>query len=114
MEEKVVVTPVQTAPSLMTNLISFVPIILIFFVFYFLVIRPANKKQQEHEKLLGSIKKGEKIITSSGIFGTVMEVKENVMTIEIAPNVPIEILKTSIHTVVNKKIENNEVKKIKK
>jgi len=76
--------------------LSFLPIILIFLVLYFLMIRPQQKKQQEHQRMLGLLKKGDRVVTTSGIFGTVVGIKGDVVVLKIADNVKVEFLKGAI------------------
>ncbi len=83
----------------------FVPIILIFVVFYFILIRPQQKKQKEHMQLLSQLKKGDKVITNGGIYGTVVDAKDHVVVLRIAEEVKIEVVKNAIATVVEKKGE---------
>ena len=64
-------------------LTSFAPLILIFVIFYFLLIRPQSKKAKEHKELLDNIKKGDKVITTGGIHGLVEEINGNVITLKI-------------------------------
>jgi len=80
---------------------SFVPLILIFTIFYFLIIRPQTKKMKEHENLVKNLKLGEKVITNSGIIGFIRKIhdKENQIELEIAENVVITILRTHINEV---------------
>jgi preprotein translocase subunit YajC len=87
------------------GLMNFVPLILIFMVFYFLLVRPQQKKMKEHQKTLNRLKNGDKVQTSSGIFGTIESIddKENVVELEIATNVTIKIAKYSISSVLNQK-----------
>jgi preprotein translocase subunit YajC len=87
------------------GLMNFVPLILIFMVFYFLLVRPQQKKMKEHQKTLNRLKNGDKVQTSSGIFGTIESIddKENVVELEIATNVTIKIAKYSISNVLNQK-----------
>lgn len=80
---------------------SLMPIFLIFIVFYFLLIRPQSKKQKEHQKMLDSLKKGDRIITSSGIYGTIQDLQGNNVKLKIAENVNIQILKSAISAVIN-------------
>jgi len=89
---------------------SFVPLILIFAVFYFLIIRPQTKKMKEHENLIKNLKVGEKVITNSGIIGFIRKIhdKENQIELEIAENVVITILRTHINEV--EKSANSEKK----
>jgi preprotein translocase subunit YajC len=83
----------------------FVPIILIFVVFYFILIRPQQKKQKEHQQLLSQLHKGDKVITNGGLYGTVVDSKEHVVVLKIAENVKIEVVKSAIATVIEKKGE---------
>ena len=91
---------------------SFVPLILIFAVFYFLIIRPQSKKMKEQQALVNALKIGDKVITNSGIFGTVREIleKENALEIEVASGVTIKILRNFVVDLVKK----DEDKKSKK
>ncbi len=77
---------------------SFLPFILMFVVIYFLLLRPQQKKQKEQRKMLSELKKGERVVTSSGIFGTIVGIneKDNIIVLRIAENVKIEILRNSI------------------
>ncbi|CAK7047391.1 MAG: hypothetical protein DELT_00885 [Desulfovibrio sp.] len=62
---------------------SFMPFVLIFAVFYFLLIRPQQKKQKEHQKMLEGLKKGDAVITAGGLLGRILEVKDDVMTVDL-------------------------------
>ncbi len=75
---------------------SFVPLILIFVVFYFLLIRPQQKKAKEHQAYLSNLKKGEKVITSGGIHGRITGLTDTTVTLEIAENVRIKVTRSSI------------------
>lgn len=81
---------------------QFVPLILIFAIFFFLVIRPQQKKSKAHRQLVSELKKGDEVFTDGGIFGTVQKVSDDVVTLEIAPKVPIRIVRSRIAEVVNK------------
>ena len=80
---------------------SFVPLILIFVIFYFLIIRPQTKKIKDHEKMVNGLKIGNKVITSSGIVGIVREIheKENQVGVEIAEGVVVTMLKNNVSEV---------------
>ena len=67
-----------------SSLISFMPFILIFFIFYFLLIRPQQKRQRAQEKMLTSIEKGDSVVTTGGMHGKVTGVTDDVLTVEIA------------------------------
>jgi preprotein translocase subunit YajC len=90
---------------------SLIPLVLIFVVFYFLLIRPQEKKRREQEDLVSTVKKGEEIVTHSGIYGVVTRVIENDPTIEvsIAKDVNIKILKSAIATIVSRQIPEAKV-----
>ncbi len=75
---------------------AFVPLILMFAIFYFLLIRPQQKKAKQHKQLLAAIKKGDRIVTSGGLHGLVTGLTEDVVTIEIAPKVRVKVSRGSI------------------
>jgi len=77
-------------------LLSLLPLVLIFVVFYFLLIRPQQKKQKKHQKLLQALDRGDQVITSSGIHGTIANVKEHTVIVVIADGVKVEIEKSHI------------------
>ena len=94
----------QTAAQQPSMLASFIPLILIFLIFYFLLIRPQQKKQKEHKILLSQIKRGDEILTSGGIIGKVMKVDgEEKLTVEISQNVNVIIYRSTVADVINKK-----------
>jgi len=71
-------------------------------IFYFMMIRPQQKRAKEHQKLLASIKKGDPVVTSSGIHGTVHEVGESTVTVTVASGTHITFDKSAVATVVQK------------
>ncbi|MEW6103701.1 MAG: preprotein translocase subunit YajC [bacterium] len=77
-------------------LFSLFPFIIIIALFYLLIIMPQQKKDNEHKKMINSLKKGDKIITIGGICGTIYDVGEKSIILEIAPKIRIECLKTGI------------------
>ena len=77
-------------------LVSMMPLIFVFVIFYFLLIRPQQKRQKDHAKLVASIKTGDKIVTSSGIHGIVANVKEKSLLVKVADNVKIEFDRSSV------------------
>ena len=83
-------------------LASFIPLILIFLIFYFLLIRPQQKKQKEHKVLLDSIKRGDEILSSGGILGKVIKVDNDKLTVEIAKGVNVSIIRSTVADVVKK------------
>ena len=75
---------------------QFIPLILIFVIFYFFLIRPQQKKAKEHKKMVEELKRGDKVITSGGIIGTVERIIDNEkIEVEISDNVKVEILRTN-------------------
>lgn len=88
----------QDAAGGMAMVMQVLPLLLIFGVFYFLLIRPQQKKQKEHRALLASLKRGDRVLTAGGIIAQVTRVKEGVdeVEVEIAPNVRVSVLRTTI------------------
>ncbi len=78
------------------NIASFIPLILIFGVFYFLLIRPQQKKAKEHQVFLTNLKKGAKVITNGGIHGRITGLTDSTITLEIADGVRIKVSRGSI------------------
>ncbi len=72
------------------GLMGFLPLILIFVIFYFLLIRPQQKRAKEHKTMLDNLKKGDKVITSGGAYGVIEEVRPNTVTVKIAENVRVK------------------------
>ena len=70
---------------------QFIPLVLILVVFWFLIIRPQQKKQKAHQRMVDSLSKGDKVVTNGGIFGTVVKVGDDRITLEIASKVQINI-----------------------
>ena len=84
------------APAGMANIAQFVPLILIFVVFYFLLIRPQQKKAKAHQNYLANLKKGDRVITGGGIHGQITGITDTVVTLEIAENVRIKVSRSAI------------------
>ena len=82
---------------------SFLPLILIFVIFYFLLIRPQQKKAKEHRQMLEALKRGDKVITQGGIYGVVEQVDQHTLTIKVAENVKVKIGKGYIAAVRSEK-----------
>jgi preprotein translocase subunit YajC len=76
------------------------PFALMFIVFYFLLIRPQQKKMKQQEELIGGLQKGDEIIMQSGIFGKVTGIADKVLTVEVADNVKVKVLKGQVATVL--------------
>ena len=80
-------------------------IFIIFAIFYFLLIRPQQVQRRKHEQRLNALKKGDRVITAGGIYGTIVGVKDNIAVVKIAENVKIEVQKTTISAVIGEEKE---------
>jgi preprotein translocase subunit YajC len=80
-------------------LFQFLPLIIIAVLFYFLLIRPQQRKQKEHQQLVTSVKTGDKVVTAGGIHGIVANVKETSFLVKVADNVKIEFDKSAVTSV---------------
>lgn len=89
-------------PAQPNMIVQLIPMVLIFGIFYFLVIMPEKKKQKQHQELLKSLSKNDEVVTSSGIHGVVVNVKEATVVLRLDDNCRVEFDKTSI-AVVSKK-----------
>ncbi len=85
-----------TGSSGAEGLISFMPLVLIFVIFYFLLIRPQQKKQQEQKNMLNNLKRGDKIITTGGLYGTIEKLDETTLELKIANQTKIKISRSAI------------------
>jgi len=99
-----------TDPQAGNMLTMLAPMIIIFAIFYFMLIRPQQRKEKERRLLIDNIKSGERIMFSGGILGTVTNVKEGIFVVKIADNVKIEIARGAVVKVVEKgdKVETDE------
>src|SRR6266536_1816686 len=78
----------------------FVPLIFIFIIMYFVMIRPQKKRQEQQQKLIGNLKTGDRVVTNAGIHGLISNVKETTVLVKVADNVKIEMDKSAITTVL--------------
>ncbi len=102
----------QTAGSAPGMFESLLPFILIFIVFYFLLIRPQQKRAKEHKAMVEGLKRGDKVITSGGIVGKVSKVvNDNEVEVEIARDVKVKIIRSTISQVMDKTEPANDDKK---
>jgi len=89
--------PAQTTAA---SLGGMMPLVLIFVIFYFLLIRPQQKQVKIHQEMLASLKKGDTVVTSGGMIGTIVEMKNNELTLKIADNVRAKFTKSSVTALV--------------
>ena len=107
-----VVTVGQAAPG-GSSWSLFVPMLLIFGIFYFMMIRPQQRREKDRQTLIDNLKSGERVLFSGGILGTVVNVKDHTFVIKIADNVKIEVAKGAVTKVLekgDKPVEGNEKK----
>ena len=87
-------TPVEGGPG--NPIMTFLPFIAIIAIFYFLIMRPQNKKQKETQKMLSSLRKGDRVTTIGGMHGVIQSVRERTVVIKVDDNVKIEFNRTAI------------------
>jgi len=78
----------------------FIPIILMFVIFYFLLIRPQQKQAKKHKEMLDALKRGDQVVTSGGIIGRIFQINEGIITLEVADGVKIRVLRANIATTI--------------
>jgi preprotein translocase subunit YajC len=84
------------------GLLSFLPLIVIFVVFYFLLIRPQMKRAKEHKALVSQLAKGDEVVTNGGLLGKVTDVSESFVTVELTENVQVKLQKHAVASVMPK------------
>ncbi len=101
----------QDVAGIMASVTQFAPLLLIFGVFYFLLIRPQQTRAKETKTMLAALRRGDRVVTAGGILGVVQAVKEdsNEIDVEIAPNVRVKVLRETITTVI-KPVAANDTK----
>ncbi|MCQ2579442.1 MAG: preprotein translocase subunit YajC [Treponemataceae bacterium] len=106
----------QTAPAQggAATLFSLLPIVLVFIIMYFLILRPQNKKQKETEKMIAALKKGDKVITIGGIHGVVSSTKEKTIIVKVDDNTKIEFTRSAIASVIVDEKAKDKAEKITK
>jgi len=113
----------QDVSGMLGSATSFLPLVLIFAVFYFLLIRPQQQKQKETRNMISAVKRGDRVVTGGGILGTVQrvamvqdkdgkQVASNEIEVEIAPNIRVTVLRDTISAVV-KPMAANDSKPVK-
>jgi preprotein translocase subunit YajC len=92
-----------SVPGAGFDVMQFLPLVLIFVVFYFLLIRPQQKKAKQHRELLSSIKRGDRVVTAGGIIGTVSKVEGDAeLVVEIAKGVEVKVIRQTVTDVLAK------------
>ncbi len=85
-----------------------IPFILVFVIFYLLIVMPQRKKQKKHMAMVEQLKPGDRIITTGGIFGTVMGVQKDRIELKVAANVKIDITKSAVAVILGQKKSGSE------
>jgi preprotein translocase subunit YajC len=75
---------------------SFVPLVIMLGIFYFLLIAPMRKRQKQQEKMIADLKTGDRVVTAGGIYGTIVGIKEDRLALRIADQVKVEVTKSSV------------------
>ncbi|MGW8309775.1 MAG: preprotein translocase subunit YajC [Thiogranum sp.] len=83
-------------------IMSFLPLVLIFVVFYFLLIRPQTKRAKEHKQMVENLAKGDEVVTNGGLLGRITDVGENFVQLKVADNVEVKVQKQAIATLMPK------------
>ena len=78
------------------GLLTFLPLVLMLVVFYFLMIRPQQKRMKEHREMVGALKKGDEVLTNGGLGGTVTKVGDAYLSLRVADNVEVNVQKTAV------------------
>jgi len=84
------------------SIMGMLPLVAMFAIFYFLLIRPQQKRAKDHKAMVAGIQRGDDVVTSGGMFGKVTGVTDDVITLEVAPNVKIRVQKQAVGTVVKR------------
>ena len=83
-------------------IMSFLPLVIIFALFYFLLIRPQNKRQKDHREMVAALEKGQEVVTGGGVLGKVTDVGDLWVTVEVADGVSLKVQKSTITTLMPK------------
>jgi preprotein translocase subunit YajC len=91
-----------------SSLFSFLPLVAIIAIFYFLILRPQNKKQKETQKMLSALKKGDRVVTIGGVHGVIQSVKESTVIVKVDENTKLEFNRSAISSVSSQAKEEKE------
>ena len=109
MGNQVAVAP-KGSPSAQPNpIISFVPMIVVIGILYFLIIRPQQKQSKEHRAMVDNLKSGDRVVTQGGIHGTVVSIKSGIVQVKIADNVRVDVNRTAISQVLRESTNGTPV-----
>jgi preprotein translocase subunit YajC len=103
MLEAMVLAAAAPADGQSNPLMGFIPFLLVLVIFYLLILRPQQKRQREHKTMIESLQKGDRVLTTGGLYATVLNVKDSVLVASIADGVKVELSRTSVAAKVEKK-----------
>lgn len=92
----------MTADQLIAQAAGLLPILLVFGFLYVMMIRPQQQQQRRHREMLGRLKKGDRVLTRGGLYGVVLDVKDNDLTLELAQNVRVKADRTAVQSLVKR------------
>ncbi|QHI70918.1 preprotein translocase subunit YajC [Tichowtungia aerotolerans] len=92
------------------GLLQFMPLVFMVAIFYFIMIRPQQRREKERKAMIAAVKSGERVLLSSGIIGEVCTVKEKTLIVRIAENTKVEVLKSAVSQIIEKGETPNDVK----
>ena len=92
----------QAAPAGDAGLMGLLPIILMFVLLYFLMIRPQMKRSKEHKQMVEALQKGDEVITAGGMVGRISEMGDAYVTLEVAPNTEVSVQRAAVQTLLPK------------
>ena len=81
---------------------NFLPLILVFVIFYFLILRPQSKRQKDMQKMVEALQKGDRVLTTGGLYGDVVDVKKDTVILKVAENVKMEFAKSAVVSVATR------------
>jgi len=97
-----------------SGLLGMLPLLLIFVLFYFMLIRPQAKRAKEHKNMVEELSKGDEVVTNGGLLGRITDVGESFITVKIADNVEVKVQKQSVSALVPKGTMKSDVKNLSK
>ena len=92
----------QTSSATGDPFLSFLPLIIIFVVFYFLLIRPQSKKQKEHQEMVSTLELGNEVVTAGGLLGKIVKIGDQYLELEISEGVKVKVQRTTIGSLMPK------------
>jgi preprotein translocase subunit YajC len=98
-------------PTMAQNIMGMLPMVAIFAIFYFFLLRPQMKKQREVQSMISNLKKGDRVVAAGGVVGKIIKIEEDIVSLEIDTNSKMQVVKSSIAENLSTKIEESNNKK---